>query len=326
MIMSKAPRFDFTTPVGRLVGGSFFELNKTDHNNKPLEEKKYNWWVGLAFPKTAANWWEEQGELGAVFTAIRSAAGFYTNGEASQPTFAWKIINGDDPKHAAKEGYPGHWVIGFSRNVAIDPCPIYKYPENTAVIDPQQAKRGYYYRISGSSSSNESTGNQAGVYINMYMAQLCFAGQEIISGPAPSSVFNTPIAMPAGASAVPAAPGGVPAPAAMAPVTPPAPGGVPAPAAMAPVTPPAPGGVPAPAAMAPVTPPAPGGVPAPAAMAPVTPPAPAAAPQHVMTAAANGITYEAYRTANWTDEQLIQQGMMLPPTAPANNFLTGNGY
>jgi len=42
---------------------------------------------------------------------------------------------------------------------------------------------------------------------------------------------------------------------------------------------------------------------------PVPPPAPAA-PQHVMLPAANGATYEAMIAAGWTDELLVQHGMM----------------
>lgn len=67
------------------------------------------------------------------------------------------------------------------------------------------------------------------------------------------------------------------------------------------------GGAPAPA------PTFPGQVPAaPAAPVPPAPPAPAA-PQHMMTPAANGVTYEAYKAAGWTDDALIQNGLMLPP-------------
>ena len=206
-----AQKESFVTPVGRLVGGSFFDINTYDHENKPLAPEKHNWWVGLAFPKIAANWWEEQGELGAVFQAImRAANSHYVNGEPQQPTFAWKIINGDDPKHASKTGYAGHWVIGFSRNVAIDACPVYNAAYQQ-VIDKNLAKKGYYYRISGSSVANGRTGNQAGVYINMEMAQLLYAGEEIISGPAPASVFGAAPAMPEGARPIGVTPAPTPA-------------------------------------------------------------------------------------------------------------------
>ncbi|WLJ70337.1 ssDNA binding protein and ssDNA annealing protein [Klebsiella phage Kpn BU9] len=289
----------FVTPVGRLVGGSFFDMNTKDNNGRDLDPKKYNWWVGLAFPKTAANWWEEQGELGAVFQAIlKAASSHYVAGETQQATFAWKITNGDDPKHATKTGYPGHWIIGFSRNVAIDACPLYN-AQFQPVIDKNQAKKGYYYRISGSTSANEATGNQAGVYINMEMAQLLYAGEEIISGPAPASVFGAVPAMPAGATAI----GATPAPVA-APVATPAP-------VAAPVATPAP-------VAAPVATPAP-------VAAPVATPAPVAAPVKVMTEKAAGATYEQFVAQGWTDQAMIDQGYMVM-TTPAPGFLTGNGY
>lgn len=69
----------------------------------------------------------------------------------------------------------------------------------------------------------------------------------------------------------------------------------------------------APAAPAYAAPVAPAPVaPAPVAPAPVAP-APAPAPARQMTAAA-ATTYEEYKKAGWSDELLIQHGLMLPPT------------
>ncbi|SPL81340.1 Phage protein [Yersinia phage fEV-1] len=68
-----------------------------------------------------------------------------------------------------------------------------------------------------------------------------------------------------------------------------------------------------------------GGAPSPAAApmapaAPAAPVAPPAAPVHQMTAAANGLTREQYHAAGWSDEQLIQNGLMLPPNGVAPSF------
>lgn len=46
--------------------------------------------------------------------------------------------------------------------------------------------------------------------------------------------------------------------------------------------------------------------------APVTPPA-----QLTMTAAANGMTYEQYKEAGWSDQQMIDGGIATAPTTPA---------
>ena len=64
--------------------------------------------------------------------------------------------------------------------------------------------------------------------------------------------------------------------------------------------------------------------PAPAPAAPAAPaaaPAPAApaAPVYQMTATATA-TREAYHAANWTDAQLIAEGLMLPPNGVATSF------
>ena len=68
----------------------------------------------------------------------------------------------------------------------------------------------------------------------------------------------------------------------------------------------APAPAPAPAAPAPAAP-----APAPAAPAPAAP----AAPALVMTAAANGVTYEQYMaTPGWTHEALIEQGLAIRPS------------
>lgn len=58
--------------------------------------------------------------------------------------------------------------------------------------------------------------------------------------------------------------------------------------------------------------PAPMAAPAPAPIAAAPAPAPApAVPQYTMTAAANGLTREAYHASGWTDLQLIQAGLMV---------------
>lgn len=88
------------------------------------------------------------------------------------------------------------------------------------------------------------------------------------------------------------------------------------------------GGTPAPVAppaapAAPTPPPAAPQAPAqaaaaPAAPTPPTPPAPPAAPaapaQLIMTAAANGVTYEQYKAQGWSDEQMIAAGVAQQPT------------
>lgn len=246
-------KHEFLTPVGRLVSGSLTEPQKSDHQNKPLTEDKWTFFVALAFPKTTPQWHDEPGELGAVFNALRNAAhDGYKGQEWTMGGFKWKLDDGDDPKHAGKEGYAGHWVLKFGRQYSIGPARVYDL-NNQEIIDPQRLKRGHYYRISGSSSPNGATGDQAGVYVNMNMVQHCANGQEIVSGPSASQVFAAaPGQLPPGATASPAA-------APSAPPQPQVPGQAPAAPAQAPSAPAqAPSAPPQPAA----APPQPGAVPA----------------------------------------------------------------
>jgi hypothetical protein len=67
-------------------------------------------------------------------------------------------------------------------------------------------------------------------------------------------------------------------------------------------------------------PPGGGGAPqAPAAPA-TPPPAAPSAPKYQMTDKANGLTREQYHAAGWSDEQLVQHGIMLPPGGVAPSF------
>lgn len=103
----------------------------------------------------------------------------------------------------------------------------------------------------------------------------------------------------------------------------PAPSAPSAPGAPAAPTPPTAPQAPAPAAPTPPAPAAPtppaATAPPPAPPQPAAPPAPAA-PARQMTPAATA-TYEAYREAGWTDEALIQNGLMLPPGGVTPSFM-----
>lgn len=77
--------------------------------------------------------------------------------------------------------------------------------------------------------------------------------------------------------------------------------------ATAPVVTQAPAPTPAPATQAP----SPAPTPAVATPPPVPAQAPVAAPAHVMTPKANGAPYEAFIEQGWTDQQLIDNGMMV---------------
>lgn len=261
---------------------------------------------------------------------------------AQAEDFSWKVVDGDSQKPGKlykgkpgkkpceNEGWPGHWVLKFSGGFA----PKIYQQEGSGYVQLMQHdffKTGYFGEISFSVEGNNSQ-SSPGVYLNHSMVCFRAYGPEISFGPDVASAGFGQSPLPVGASMTPPA-GAIPmpqapaaAPAAYAPpalpgapvgyAPPPVPAGVPqipgvAPAPLAPA-----GSVPMPYAPAPGAPapipvtPNPGfvQVPPPAPMAP--PPAPAA-PVRQMTAAAQGVTYEAYIAAGWSDAQLVQNGLML---------------
>lgn len=290
----------FTTPVGRIVWGNLYTARpKTDNVTKqpkmgkdgqPLNE----WAFGLAIPKGPEAHWNQTAWGAKIWAA---GQGSFPAGQYQQPTFAWKVTDGDSqiPNKNQKrpcdaEGYPGHWVLSLSTMAS--PPNIYRLnaqgkPELWAqegAINP-----GDYVEVFVEFKGN-APAQSPGVYANPSM--VCFRGHgaRIYSGPDVSVAAFGGGALPAGASATPV--GG-------APLAPPA-APVPAPVGGAPLAP-------APVAVTPhpgiLTPPVPGVA---------VPPAAPVAPVRQMTASAGGATYEQMIAAGWTDALLIQHGHMLP--------------
>lgn len=315
-----------TGTVGRLVGGMFDTPRLKDDENKELTypdgSLKAEYYIMLAIPKGSETHWN-QTEWGAKIWAIGEAG--YPGGFVNRHDFSWKITDGDSAtpnkkgrKPCDREGYAGHWVVAATR-----PCPrdrlsppqyvdIRTNPKNPVPIPADAIKHGYYVQAAVNVSDNTTAAGQPaktpGVYINLDIIALAAYGQPI--------VFDTQVdaaqagfggfSLPAGAMTTPPAGLAVP-PAAPVPNAPAAAGAAMSPASMvnaATAVPPA-NSAPWTASVTPNHQFA-AGVPAPAPVAP-----PPAAPVRQMTAAAAGVTYEAYIAAGWTDDQLIANGLML---------------
>lgn len=334
-------RVNITSPVGRIVMGSLYDPNTTDAEGKPLVVKtgpnagqpRVNYFFALAIPKGSEPHWAHT-PWGQQIWAVGNQA--FPNA-AQSPAFAWKIEDGDSQipnkkgrKPCDNEGWRGHWILKFSGGFA----PKVYQQEGAGYVQVMQkdfCKPGYFVEVAFSVDGNGSQ-SQPGVYLNHSMVCFRAYGQEIVFGPDVASAGFGQSALPAGASATPL-PGTAPMPQApaAAPTLPGAPAGYAAPPVPGAI-PAAPGGVPAPlphAGSVP-TPSAPvPGAPAPipvmpntgfvqmpppvpqAPAAPMAPPPAPAAPVRQMTAAANGVTYEAYVAAGWSDAQLVQNGLML---------------
>ncbi len=281
--------------TGRIVQGDIFEERTKDGQGRILTDKhgqpKTEYFVAIAVPKTDPQF----NEVWAAMQQI-AAAGF-PGGQSQQADFSWKVRDGDLAANISKVGFAGHWIFGFTTGFA--------YSAYTQGAQEQlmagSIKRGDYVRIVFTCKPNGEP-TKPGVYLNQVLAEFLGHGEPIVGGPDAKEILAgmNPATIPAGASATPVAAGPPP---------------IPGPAAPIPTQPPAP--VPGPI---PTQPPAPAPIPGP--IQPATnflnpAPPPAAAPAAgstpgTMTAAAGGTTYEQYIGAGWTDDQLIQQGLMLP--------------
>lgn len=330
-------KVNITSPVGRIVMGSLYDPSTTDAEGKPLVVKtgpnagqpRVNYFFALAIPKGAEPHWAHT-PWGQQIWAVGNQA--HPNA-AQSPAFAWKIEDGDSQipnkkghKPCDNEGWKGHWILKFSGGFA----PKVYQQEGAGYVQVMQkdfCKPGYFVEVAFSVDGNGSQ-SQPGVYINHSMVCFRAYGPEISFGPDVASAGFGASPLPAGASMTPPA-GAIPMPQAPAaapalpdaPVgyaPPPVPAGIPQIPGVAPAPLPQGGFAPMPSAPAPGAPapipvtPNPGFVqvppPAPAPMAP--PPAPVA-PVRQMTAAAQGVTYDAYVAAGWSDAQLVQNGLML---------------
>lgn len=202
------PNNTFTTPVGRIVGGSLSEPFTTDHNGNPCDPK---WVVVLALPKS---------DLGtqALITKIKAigAAGYADKQAAlDRADFAWKYVNGDanTPNtkgvvYNTRVGYPGHYVFTFTNSKAPSVCG----EDPRSEINAASVKRGDWVRIGGSIGCGTRT-DQPGIFLNVDCAQFVRADEAIGStGQTCAQAFGSSATPPPATDLVNAAAGGPPPP------------------------------------------------------------------------------------------------------------------
>ena len=277
-------KMEFTTGIGRWVGGSIWKGSDKDDKGVPLMYAKgpqqgqpfQKISFGIAFSKQDPSFAQLKQQVEA------EAARLWPQGQTQNPSFAWKIIDGDSTvpnskghKPCDREGYPGNWVVWFQGTENIEGKPRVYDMDRMQITDENLVKRGYYVRVCGTVTSNENS-NKPGIYFNYQLIQFMGYGNVIQGGPDVDTAFGQQAAyVPEGMSAAPA----------VAPVPPPV--------ASAPPVPP--------------TPPAPAAVPTP----PVPPP-PAPAPDFAEgpKMCKDGNTVQSYLDAGWTEDQLKTQGLI----------------
>lgn len=273
---------DILTPVGRIVGGHPMTAHPvTDSKTGVAKMQKdgitprMSTYIGLAIPKGGETRWQDT-EWGRQIELVAQTD--WPRGEHRAPTFAWKILDGDStvPNKkgkipAEREGYAGHWVISASTELHVPCYHTGHYAPHEQIKRKEEIKCGDYGRLYLNVKGNGSA-ESPGIYVNPTLFDLVRAGIEIVNtdGPDAAAVFGAVAAV-------------VPANAQLDPAQ-----SAPAP----------------PQATANVEPHH-GFVTGAGA-----PPPPPPAAQHIMLPAAGGMTYEQMIAAGWTDELLVQHGMM----------------
>lgn len=323
--MSTPFRKEVTFDPGRVVWGAPGKtIDKDRKTGKPLTDKQGKPRIkcdfGVAIPKNGTtSFWQTTWGAALYQVALASFPNLFdptTRALLPGRKFSFKVTDGDSDvpnengrKPCEQEGYPGCWVVAFGSQF-VPRC--VRWDNGAWVdIDPALIKTGHEVQVAGSVDSNGDA-QKSGVFVNHGLVSHTNASlPEIISTGVDPSAAGLKQQHIGGSAPAGALPGSQPAPAAGLPAAGPLPGG------------PLPGAGPAPAATLPAA--GPGGPPtavvpntgilntgapaAPAAPAPDAPAAPPAGP--TMTAKAGGVSYEAYRAKNWTDDQLRAHGLMV---------------
>jgi hypothetical protein len=166
----------------RLVMGSPFDLNTTDHENKPQpDQKKHNWFMAFAVPKCPT--WD------AIYSTMYNEAANDSKCTAAlcgQAGFNWKVEDCDAPDDPTKLGTAsrpaGHMLIKFTRYFAMGPVPLYDGNQQR-IVNATAVKRGDYFYISASTKFNgaATVKTNAGMYQNLDGLMFAESGEEIIS-------------------------------------------------------------------------------------------------------------------------------------------------
>ena len=196
-----------TSPPGRWIWGDLWTSTDKGFKGKPLVDKsnqpRVEWRVGLACPKGP--------EFDAFWAQVAAhAQAEFLQGHSQQPTFSWKLYDGDAPDKVTKPGHAGCWVLRLSSGFAPD---IYD-ANHMQVIDPQMVTRGDWVQVNIGVQGNGDVepGGKPGIYLNLGMTMLRAKGERIVSGPSVAEVFGAPgAAIAAPALAPQPAPGAPPA-------------------------------------------------------------------------------------------------------------------
>ena len=179
-------------PMGRLVAGHpmVSQVVVDDTTKQPKLGKdmqpQHQTYFGFAIPKAGEQHWNQTAWGRLIWEA--GSKGF-PRGEFNNPSFAWKIVDGDSvyPNKngtipSEQEGYPGHWVLNLSTLLASIQC-VSSITGKACATD-KEIKKGDYGRVTLIAKANCDQNGMAktpGVYLNPTGFCIDKQGEEIIS-------------------------------------------------------------------------------------------------------------------------------------------------
>jgi hypothetical protein len=167
------------TPKGRLVRGDLYTMYPRDRNNK---EGKKEYWFLLAIPKNGETHWN-QTAWGKLMWEMGVLS--FSKAAAENPNFSWKITDGDSTapnnngtRPCDLEGHAGHWVLRFASGY---PIQLWNYDGSQPLehVTEEPIYLGDYIQVYGNIKGNDSK-QSPGLYVTPTMVSLQERGERII--------------------------------------------------------------------------------------------------------------------------------------------------
>lgn len=174
------------TVKGRFIMGDLYTANqKTDSKTgQPISKDGkpvMQYFLGLAIPKTMADWKQEPNLKPMYDEAVRQ----FPAGQHTWPSFAYKIEDGDMPNQKGRkyEHAAGCWLLKFQTQI---PFKKFFYSAGAWVETAEgDIKCGDYVQVNFSYTNNGQAGTQntPGMYLSPLMVAFDKRGVEIVNTP-----------------------------------------------------------------------------------------------------------------------------------------------
>jgi hypothetical protein len=177
---------EFTTPPGRIVQGSLYEPITVDINGNKLifktgknkGEERVSYYFALAIPKNNEKHWTE--------TEWGKKIWFFVHNHYQNKTprdFTWKVDDGDstvpnsnDVKNCDREGFPGNWILRLSNGF---PSPIWDFDLEKRILEEDFVNPGDWVEVNVLMAINDKPNSKQSVFLNHRVIRFNSYGERI---------------------------------------------------------------------------------------------------------------------------------------------------